>query len=127
MKASEILGIATAFLFESATDDKDFYQHYPKLLNLAVAEAFPCENSIRASKGENELSTAPVVESGETEIEYADEICRIALPFALASYFWQDENDNYRAQDYRARFIDALKEAARAVVTDTEDAYSVEG
>ena len=70
---------------------------------------------------------APTIDDDNSDIPYCDAICRIALPFALASYFWQDENDNYRAQDYRARFIDALKEAARAVVTDTEDAYSVEG
>lgn len=126
MVANKILKTATAFMFESPTNDVDFHKFFPALLNLVVAEALPYENAYRAANGMDELLSAPVVDSVDSEVDYCDEICRIALPYGVASYFWQDENNEYRAQDFRNRFIDALKEAARAVETDAVDAYKME-
>ena len=126
MVANEILKTATAFMFESPTNDVDFHTFFPALLNLVVAEALPYENAYRAANGMDEIQSAPVIDSVDTKVDYCDAICRIALPYGVASYFWQDENNEYRAQDFRNRFIDSLKEAARAVETDAIDAYKME-
>ncbi len=126
MVANEILKTATAFMFESPTNDVDFHTFFPVLLNLVVAEALPYENAYRAANGMNELPSAPVIDSVDTEVDYCDAICRTALPYGVASYFWQDENNEYRAQDFRGRYIEALKEASRAVAMDATDEYKTE-
>lgn len=123
MTAEQVLKTAAGFLFEQAGYDVDFKTHAPSIINTLVAEALPYENAYRAANGQAELDSAPEIGALEDEIPYCDAICRIALPFGLAAYFYQDELDNYKAQDFRARFIDALNEAAPAVVTDTVDYY----
>ena len=123
MKAEKILETACGFLFEQAGYDVDFKTHAPVILNSLIAESLVYENSVRKSRGDAELDKTPLISSLEDDIPYCDEICLIALPFGLASYFYQDEGDGYKAQDYRARFVDALNEASKAVVTDTEDVY----
>ena len=126
MRAQNVFSTATAFLFEQAGEDADFKKHAPALINLLVAEALPHENTHRAALGQSELESAPVITTLDDDIPYCEEICRIALPFGLASYFYQDECDNYKAQDYRARYIDALNEASKAIPTDVQDEYGTE-
>ena len=123
MKAEKVFNAAVGFLFEQPGYDVDFKTHAPSIINSLVAESLMYENSVRAARGESELEQAPHIESLEDDIPYCDEICRIALPFGLVSYFYQDEGDGYKAQDFRARFIDALRESAKAVITDCEDVY----
>ncbi len=123
MKAENIFNTAVGFLFEQPGYDTDFKKHAPVIINTLVAESLKYENSVRASHGEPELERAPRIASLEDDIPYCDEICLIALPFGLVSYFYQDEGDGYKAQDFRARFVDALSEAAKAVVGDCEDVY----
>jgi len=123
MTAEQIFKTAASFLFEQAGYDVDFKTHAPSIINTLVAEALPYENAYRAANGMGELERAPAITALDDDIPYCDAICRIALPFGLAAYFYQDELDNYKAQDFRARFIDALNEAAPAVETDTEDYY----
>ncbi len=126
MKAENIFETACGFLFEQAGYDVDFKRHAPVILNSLIAESLNCENAVRASRGEPELERAPLIESLDDDIPYCDAICLIALPFGLVSYFYQDEGDGYKAQDYRGRFVDALGEAAKAVITNTEDVYGSE-
>ena len=125
MKAEKIFNTAVGFLFEQPGYDVDFKEHAPGIINSLLAECLMYENSVRAAKGEAELERAPYIESLADDIPYCEEICRIALPFGLVSYFYQDEGDGYKAQDFRARFVDALSEAAKAVAGDCEDVYSV--
>ena len=127
MKAENIFETACGFLFEQAGYDVDFKTHAPVILNSLIAESLSYENSIRAARGDAELEKVPLISSLEDDIPYCDEICLIALPFGLASYFYQDEGDGYKAQDYRGRYVDALREASKAVVTDTVDVYGSEG
>ncbi len=121
--AMDIYESAAAMLFESAGEDADFKAHAPKLIGSLAGEALHYENAHRAAHGRVELESAPVISSLEDEIDFCDEICRVALPFGLCAYFWQDECDNYKAQDYRGRFIDALNIAAAGCPQDIEDVY----
>ena len=126
MTGQEIFETACAFLFEQPGADADFKAHALPLLNLCIAEALPYENAIRHTHGDTELTAAPRLISLEDEIPFFDAICHIALPYGLASYFFQDECDNYKAQDFRARFIDALSEAAEYCEESIENAYTTE-
>lgn len=114
MSVKEIYESALKYLFEQAGEDADFAREAPGLVQALLWEALPYENSIRRTRGEAELSEAPEVRSMEDAIAFDGYICRVALPFGLAAYFWQDECDDYKAQDFRGRFLDALAFSARA-------------
>ena len=126
MKVKEIYETALSFLFEAPNEDKSFKENTPKLLNVLLVEALPYENSIRKSNGQVEAPMAPVVKTLDDEVPFSDSICRLALPYGLCSHFYTDEGDSYRSQDYRLRFIDALNELSKAIVTDTVDEYGSE-
>lgn len=123
MKANDVYKAAVAYFFEKPGYDRDFYDNFLPLLGGLLQEALPYENSIRRTKGEGELAHAPVIESMEEEIGYDEGLCRVALPFGIASYFYQDEVDNFKAQDFRGRYINALQEAARWSEEPVEDVY----
>ncbi len=103
--------------------DPDFQAFFPSLVTLLAQEALPYENARRAVRLEPVLEQAPTVESMQDDIPYSDPICRLALPYGIASFFFQDEMDDYRAQDYRARYILALREAAECQGEGVEDLY----
>ncbi len=121
--AQDIYKRASAILFEEAGEDKDFQTHAPELISLLLGEALSAENSIRAAYGDQELVKAPPVRSLEQEIPYSDEILAVAIPLGLASLFFQDEGDDYKAQDYRGRFLDALASASDGCPQEIEDVY----
>lgn len=114
---------ASALLFEIPGEDSDFRDNLLPLLNILAAEILPYENSIRYSKGEAELDRPPVFELTSDELPFSDDICMMALPYGLASFFCQDESDGYRAHDYRGRYITALQEAAKCKEEDITDVY----
>ena len=119
----DVYKTAAAMLFEAVGEDEDFKAHAPALLNLLLAEALPYENAHRCAEGEAELEFAPVIASLDDEIPYCEELCRCALPYGLCACYWQDENNDYRAQDCRGRFLAALQAAADGCPQDIEDVY----
>lgn len=121
--AQDIYKRATALLFEEAGEDRDFQAHAPELINLILGEALSAENSRRAARGMEELPEAIRVKSLADEIPYSDELCAVALPLGLASLFFQDECDDYKAQDFRGRFLDALACASDGCPQEIEDVY----
>ena len=115
MTVNDVYLQALRYLFEPAGEDADFCREAPGLVSALMYEALPYENSIRAARGEAELESVPEVADMSDEIGMDEGICRIALPFGLAAYYWQDECDDYKAQDYRGRFLDALAFLGKAV------------
>lgn len=93
-------------------------------LNVLLAEALETENSIRAFDGQELLSAAPVLEGLDDPVLYADSICRRALPYGLAAWLWTDEDEEYRVQDYRGRYVSGLAECARVVTESVVDVYA---
>ena len=123
MKAKDIYTAACGFLFENPGEDKDGEKYYIGFLNVLLGEALPFENAVRAAEERELLEQAPTVESGDSEIPYCDAISRIALPYGLASWFFQDLADVYQAENYRNRYIGALNDARQHRFTAIEDAY----
>lgn len=126
MKAYDIYKLTCAIMFENEGEDSAFEKKFPPLLNVLCEESLPYENSARETLGKEHLPTAPNVVSGETEIPFCDAICRVALPYGLASLFWQDDGENYNSALYRERYIAALSDAARANLRDIADFYGGE-
>ena len=50
-------------------------------------------------------------------------ILRTALPYGLASEFWRDDDNDYRTQDFRAKYISALGELQQATPEPIADVY----
>ena len=124
MKAYDIYKRTLAIMLENEGEDKMFYDKFTEILNLLICEALPYENARRASRGEEPILFPPTVESMEDDVEMSYDICGVALPYGVASYFCIDDGENYNAADYRARFITALHSAAGgAHISDIEDVY----
>jgi hypothetical protein len=60
----------------------------------------------------------------EKAIPYDDELCCVALPYGLASILYSDDDDEFKAQDFRARFISALKDTQKVAEEETRDCYA---
>lgn len=135
MTAEKVYELALSYVFERKGGDADYLYHFPSFLNTCMQEALPYENIIRRKSNKVALAVAPMItsENMERELDFSEALCRAALPYGVASFYCQDDGDNYRAQDYRNRFITALEETAYsamgadgnggAVVGDIEDVY----
>ena len=126
MTARNIYALACSFLYEKPGQDAEGQGFYLGFLNLLLAEALPFENSIRMQKGLPPLSAAPVLSAETDEVGYDDAITRVTLPYGLASWFFQDIADNIQAENYRAKYIGALRDAAKARFVLISDAYGGE-
>ncbi|MBR4036561.1 MAG: hypothetical protein IKJ05_07520 [Oscillospiraceae bacterium] len=92
-------------------------------LNISLAESLSAENHIRRRTGQEMLKSPFVVRKLSDELEISTEIARIALPFAVASYLFNDREDNYMSAIYRNRFITALQNAAKGRENPICDVY----
>lgn len=126
MTGQKVYEIACSLLFEKPWMDKFFYNSAVNLINVLIAEAMPYQNNRERSTGREETNLFQI-ESLQDEIPMDDPIVKIALPYGLASYFYQDEEDNFRAQDYRGRFIAALEDAKLCEMIDITDNYGEGG
>ena len=126
MTAYAVYTRALSYVFERVEKDKDFKEFFPAFLNTAMQEALPYENAIRRKNEDTELTTFTDVTADtiNDELEFSESLCRAALPYGVAAFYYQDEGNDYRANDYRQRFINALTDAVNGVrVTDIEDVY----
>lgn len=124
MTANDVYTIALSFLSENTMETNDVQQFTLGWLNLLLQEALPYENVFRHVNGMEALEKAPQLSAFTDEIPYNDNITRIALPYGLASYYFIDDDNDYRAQDFRGRYINALSETCPYAQSDIEDVYS---
>lgn len=123
MEAQEIFNRACRYIGQTPEESVDLEDMATAWLDSLVTEAFPYENARRLFEGEDALEVAPVVEDLDTDIPYREDLCRGALVFGLVSYFFMEEEDNYRADDFRGRFIVALRESERVAEEKVQDVY----
>ena len=93
-------------------------------VNLALAEMFGAENSIRAFEGRPELSDIPTLAGGGDVIPYSDSLVSGALPYFIASLAAKDDEDLFFSQFCRARFCEEVSRASKAVCGGVADFYS---
>ena len=122
MTGQKVYESACAILFEKPGLDKFFYQSAVNLINILISEAMPYQNNRERATDRKETELFQI-DSLQDDIPMDDPIVKIALPYGLASFFYQDEEDNFRAQDYRGRFIAALEDAKLCEIIDIEDVY----
>ncbi len=126
MTGEEIYEIALGLVFERKREDADYEEFFPIFLNTVMQEALPYENMMRRKSGKVELPVAPkITKNGMNEqVDFSEGLCRAALPYGVAAFYCQDDGDNYRAADYRNRFIEELGNALGGVqIGDIKDVY----
>ena len=92
-------------------------------MNLLLQEALPYENSVREFEGREPLEKAQVVASLDETVVYCDQITRAALPYGLASWYFQEALDNFQAENYRNKFIAGLEDAKKYIPGSVVDVY----
>ncbi len=122
MTGQKIYEIACSLLFEEPGVDKFFHSSAVNLINVLISEAVPYQNNRNRAQGKPEIQAFDLL-TLEDDVPLDDPIVKIALPYGLASYFYQDEEDNFRAQDFRGRFIAALEDAKLCELVDITDEY----
>lgn len=128
MTPQGICTLALAMLSQTPEESEDLMALSPAWLTVLCAECLDTENSIRRQKGAEPLAAAPVITAEEMDkpLDMAEAICRIALPYGLAACYYADDDNDYRAADYRARFVGALAEATRMKSEEIKDVYGGE-
>ena len=102
MTGREIFDAACRILHEEPGADKYFFSSALSLINLLIAEALPYQNNRERADGRAETA-AFSIKALDDEIALDAPLVSLALPYGLASYFYQDENDNFLSQEYRGR------------------------
>lgn len=125
MTGKEVYERACAYLFEKPGVDTAFYNASLHLINNLIAEAIPYQNNRNRAEGKEEVKSIRIKELND-DIALDAPIVEIALPFGLASYFFQDEHDTERSNEYRSRFVVALQEASVCETMDITDEYATE-
>ena len=113
MTAQKIYELASSFLYEIDDEDADSKKFAVGFLNILLMETFPCENSIREFRGLEPLIEPPMISSLDEDIPYQPEITRVALPYGLASWYFQEGMDNFQAENYRSKYLAAVMDASK--------------
>lgn len=125
MTGNELFALSAGYLSQTLTDSDDIAEFVPGWLNVLLAEALPTENHLRALEGVPALTQAPqfTKETMDEEIPYSDLIVEVALPYGLASDMLRDDDNDYRCQDFRQKYILALGEIVKARPEPVQDCY----
>lgn len=113
MTAQKIYELASSFLYETDDEDADSKKFAVGFLNILLVETFPCENSIREFRGLEPLKEPPMISSLDEDIPYQPELTRVALPYGLASWYFQEGMDNFQAENYRSKYLAAVMDASK--------------
>ena len=124
MTANDIFKLGTALIQEKVGEDPDTSFFTPMFLTIALEECLGAENAYRLTKGEEELEEAPVIKSLTDEVPFMNgKLTKIALPYALASHYYRDNNDMTHEQMFRAEFVSAVMDATPFVTESVTDYY----
>ena len=92
LKASEIFSRALALLNEDESRARGFKKNAVLLINQLLAQCLSVENSLRESKGNEELECAQVIEKLEDEICYEQNFVCECMAYGLAALLCADDD-----------------------------------
>lgn len=124
MKVKEVFVQACAWLGLTARACMDIEVFVPYWLDALCVEALPYENARRKKEGLPVLQEAGRLRTQEDDIPFREDICRTALVYGLLAEMLADDEDHYRAAEFRNRFVTALEEAQRLGEERVVDLYA---
>ena len=93
-----------------------------RALNILLAECFTINNSIRISRGLDEMAKMPMLTGIDDEIPYEDLLVRTALPYGMAGKLIADD-DFGKSQYLTAQYALHVNRAMRARAQPISDVY----
>lgn len=124
MTAQDIFTLGAALIAETPGEDPDMVKFSPHYLNIILQECLNVENSVRLDEGRELLSEAPFITNMGEVVDYAPQLTRVAIPYALAANYYRENGDNYHEQQYRAEYVSAVNDAVRYIPEVIEDVYA---
>ena len=91
-------------------EDSSLQQYAVPWANMALGEMLNAENSIRESRGEEILESAPIVLSASEEFPYSHKLNN-ALIYYMASNISKDDDASDWAQAYYNRYVTEVRSA----------------
>lgn len=127
MKASKLFEEACTLLGLPPEEADDLREMAPYWMNLLLREILPHENMLRRKEGLSVLEKPYQLTENKgleaEEIPYREALCGVALVYGLASQMFMEDDNDYRAQDFRNRYIAALREAEKCKGETVADLY----
>lgn len=122
MRAFSLYQIASTYISEQPKAD-DMQCFALNWINILLAEALDYENNMRRYKGLPELAEAPVLTDMRDEIPYQPGIITPALIYGLASFMEHDDDNDFRAQQFREYYTKALYNSQHFEKEQIRDVY----
>ena len=72
--------------------EKWYYRLRFLLINQVIAECFTANNMFLISRGEKMLGEIPKIDGDDDTIPYEDVLCRLCMPYGLASLLVMDDD-----------------------------------
>ena len=122
MTSRELFESALALVGTDTTIDDSLQEYAVKWINLAMAEMFNAENSIRLNTGKKEMMSPLRVNDLDEEIPY-DPRFYAAFTYYLAHWIYKDDRELSFAQEMYNRFATEVKEHTMYIPDKIVDVY----
>ena len=123
MTADGLFSLAIGLAGGGEEDREDYEEQFLPVLNVLLAETFDVNNSLRASKGKEELAEIPEVTALTDEMSYEPEILRKVLPYGIAGTLYQEDSASL-AMQYLNKYEVARMGAGKAQYVEITDYYA---
>lgn len=122
MTAKEILNLGFALAGENF-EECSFKPIVLNWLNIALAISLPFENNIRQADNLPNLQQSPIITAQEQVIEFAPQICKVALPYFICASIYDDRQIYANGQLFYTRFLQALQNSGKGIECKIIDWY----
>lgn len=122
MTAQEVYDSALALVGTDTSIDDSLQDYVVSWINLAMAEMFNAENSIRLNTGRKEMVSPLRITSLDEEIPY-DPRFYGAFIYFVAHWIYKDDRELSFAQEMYNRYVTEVKEHTMMIPGEIEDVY----
>ena len=123
MTVKECYEMAVGFIPEIPEDNVDMQKHMISWCNVLLADTINYENIYRRVNKIEELVKPLKVKKESDEIPYNEKLVSMAFPYGMARWIFRENDDVSASHEYYGLYVNAVKEATPALVTEIEDVY----
>ena len=124
MTGNEIYYLALALLGEPSASAGDYETEVVRQkINILLPEVFLYNENYRAHAGKEPLVVCPTIAALSDEIPFEDMICRLALPYGLASKLAYDDDETGKASYFNGMMASVLQTMTPFISNGVVDLY----
>lgn len=110
MTGNEIYYTALALLGDPSASAGNYEEEVVRQkINVLLPEVFLYNENYRAHAGKEPLKVCPTIAALSDEIPFEDMICRLALPYGLASALAYDDNEEDKSSYFNNKMASVLQ------------------